>query len=408
MIFAEKLIDLRKKNGWSQEDLAERLAVSRQSISKWESAQSMPDMNRILKMAELFGVTTDYLLKDELEPDRLPEERIAGPDPDISLRQVSMEEASDFLKYRTISARRISLGVMMCILSPVLLFLFCGIREQWFAGAETPVLPAFLSSTAMLVLCISGLALLVLSIRQSDKGLRSIGGVIGGELLLLAGLTVLVLNLYAGGWNPTEAQAGGIGLLFLFLLVGGAVALFVTTGLRGSRFEVLEKRLIETEYGVEGMVKDRREKYRKTYTAQLTTGIILCVLALIPLFVVLIAFGEGELSPWREIPHIIGLTLLFALAAAGSLLIVHSSIIWGGYQILLEEGDYNRIRKRFSQRNGALSIAYWCFAAAVYFAWSFLSEEWNRTWIVWPIASVCYPVACEIADALRKRGSDKS
>ncbi|MBR5743687.1 MAG: helix-turn-helix transcriptional regulator, partial [Clostridia bacterium] len=48
MILADKIIDLRKKNGWSQEELAEQLGVSRQSISKWEGAQSVPDMARII------------------------------------------------------------------------------------------------------------------------------------------------------------------------------------------------------------------------------------------------------------------------------------------------------------------------------------------------------------------------
>ena len=67
MILADKIIEERKRNGWSQEELAEKLGVSRQSVSKWESAQSVPDLNRIIKMAELFGVTTDYLLKDEIE-----------------------------------------------------------------------------------------------------------------------------------------------------------------------------------------------------------------------------------------------------------------------------------------------------------------------------------------------------
>ena len=59
MIFADKLIDLRKKNGWSQEELAEKLNVSRQAVSKWEGAQSVPDMGRIIQLSELFGVTTD-------------------------------------------------------------------------------------------------------------------------------------------------------------------------------------------------------------------------------------------------------------------------------------------------------------------------------------------------------------
>ena len=67
MILADKIITLRKKAGWSQEELAQKLDVSRQSVSKWEGAQSIPDISKILQMSRLFGVTTDFLLKDELE-----------------------------------------------------------------------------------------------------------------------------------------------------------------------------------------------------------------------------------------------------------------------------------------------------------------------------------------------------
>ena len=64
MILADKIMTLRKKAGWSQEELAARLNVSRQSVSKWESAQSMPDIDKIVQLSSLFSVTTDYLLKD--------------------------------------------------------------------------------------------------------------------------------------------------------------------------------------------------------------------------------------------------------------------------------------------------------------------------------------------------------
>lgn len=68
-------MSLRKRNGWSQEELAQQLGVSRQSVSKWESMASMPDIQKIMAMSELFGVSTDYLLKDELE--ELPATAIA-------------------------------------------------------------------------------------------------------------------------------------------------------------------------------------------------------------------------------------------------------------------------------------------------------------------------------------------
>ena len=64
MIFADKLIQLRKKQGWSQDELAEKMNVSRQSVSKWECAQSIPDLDKILQLSKLVGVSTDYLLKE--------------------------------------------------------------------------------------------------------------------------------------------------------------------------------------------------------------------------------------------------------------------------------------------------------------------------------------------------------
>ena len=74
MILAEKIMHLRKKNGWSQEELAGKLNVSRQSVSKWESAMSVPDLDKILLMSEIFEVSTDYLLKD----DRTEEDFVSG------------------------------------------------------------------------------------------------------------------------------------------------------------------------------------------------------------------------------------------------------------------------------------------------------------------------------------------
>ena len=81
MTFSDKLIALRKKAGWSQEELAERLNVSRQSVSKWESAQSMPDIDKILQLSSLFSVTTDCLLKTSRTTRSLPQHRRPLPCP---------------------------------------------------------------------------------------------------------------------------------------------------------------------------------------------------------------------------------------------------------------------------------------------------------------------------------------
>ena len=67
MILADKIIKLRKEKGMSQEELAERLNVSRQAVSKWECNETVPDIQNIIQLSNLFEVTTDYLLKDNIE-----------------------------------------------------------------------------------------------------------------------------------------------------------------------------------------------------------------------------------------------------------------------------------------------------------------------------------------------------
>lgn len=125
MILADKIVTLRKRAGWSQEELAAQLGVSRQSVSKWEGAQSVPDMQKVVQMSRLFGVTTDYLLKEELgEPEPAPAE------PDAPLRCVTMEQAADYLALRQAAAPKLALATLLCVLSPVALLLLAALSDR--------------------------------------------------------------------------------------------------------------------------------------------------------------------------------------------------------------------------------------------------------------------------------------
>lgn len=331
MILADKIIDLRKKNGWSQEELAEKLGVSRQSISKWEGAQSVPDMNRILAMSDLFGVSTDYLLKDALEAER-PAEIPTDNDSDEPLRRVEMEEANDFLRTRIVAAARIALGVALCILSPIVLILLEVAQEY--------------------------------------------------------GLLAL-----------TENQATGIGAVVLFLCIGAALPLFITSCMRLSKFDALEKQALDTAYGVDGMVRERREQYAPTHTRLLVLGIVLCVLSVLPIFLMLLFFGDDN-----DFAMACGAAALLAIVAAGVYMIVRTCVRQAGYGILLQDGEYSPARKAENRRNEPISAVYWALALAIYLAWSFITMQWQTTWIVWPIAGVLYGVVEAVLRLTRKNG----
>ena len=347
MILADKIIQLRKKQGWSQEALAEQLNVSRQTISKWEGAQSVPDLNRILQIAELFGVSTDYLLKDELEEPN-PAEGPEETQDESPLRSVTMEQADQYLAYRDHAAGAIGLGVMLCILCSVPLILLTGIQE-------------------------------------AGRG---------------------ILN---------EAQAGGIGAVILFLIIGAAVALFVVQGMKGHVFQWIEQEDLDTAYGVDSMVRSRREAYRPRYVQLLVVGIVLCVLSVVPVIAagtVVDSWEEQTIAPMMvgraaegEIIMIVAVAALLLMVAVGVLCIVRCSVVWSGFNVLLERGDYSRTRKQSNKKNEALSRIYWSFVTALYLGISFITWNWGSTWIIWPVAAVGYGVISGVAGVIRSKVS---
>jgi transcriptional regulator with XRE-family HTH domain len=130
-MFKDNLVYLRKMKGMSQENLAAKLDITRQTISKWEKGAAVPDLDRILKLSELFGVSVDYLVKDEMEEvDYSGTETVDAADGRI----VSAEEADTYIKLIKESASKIATGAVLCILSPVLVLLLSGLAETGYLG----------------------------------------------------------------------------------------------------------------------------------------------------------------------------------------------------------------------------------------------------------------------------------
>ncbi len=125
MILADKIIKLRKKNGWSQEELAHKMSVSRQAVSKWEGAQTIPDLEKILQLSVLFEVTTDYLLKDEIEDEELTNDISS----DSTVRKITLEEANAYIEQRKKASLHIALATFLCILSPITLIVLSVLSE---------------------------------------------------------------------------------------------------------------------------------------------------------------------------------------------------------------------------------------------------------------------------------------
>lgn len=325
MILAEKIIRLRKKNGWSQEELAEKMQVSRQAVSKWEGAQTVPDLEKILMLGRLFGVTTDYLLKDEMEDEAFTDDVDASP-----IRRVSLAQADEYLSWRKNASVRIAAGTFLCIVA---------------------VIP-----------------------------------------LLLLGAATCVPT-----WQLSENVASCIGLTALLVTVAIAVAIFILCGFRNAPYEFLDKEPFETEYGVTGMVKERQKAYKGMYTRCNVVAACLCIL--LPLPLLLGAFMENEFLV------VIMLVVTMLLAGVGVVFFIVAGVRWASMQKLLQEGEFAPGERRRNHVKEAVAGAYWLTATAVYLGWSFSTNDWEITWIVWPIAGILYAVVMCLCDLLVRRES---
>jgi transcriptional regulator with XRE-family HTH domain len=154
MILADKIIRLRKQFGWSQEELAEKMNVSRQSVSKWESTNSIPDLNRIIALANIFGVTTDYLLKDEIE---VVEGGAHTNDSETSYNTISLEQANDYVSNKIKAAKITTVGVLFCVCSivPLVLFLVLSRLEQFNLTPNTAAIAGIVLLLVMIAFGVS-------------------------------------------------------------------------------------------------------------------------------------------------------------------------------------------------------------------------------------------------------------
>ena len=314
MILADKIMTLRKKAGWSQEELAQQLNVTRQSVSKWEGAQSVPDLDKIVQMSRIFGVSTDYLLKDELE-ELEPASSLAEQPP---RRRVSMEEASRYLELRRAAAPKLALATFLCVISPI-------------------------------------------------------------TLILLGGLSEYSARI-------TENTAAGIGLIVLIVLVAAAVGIFLSSSAQVREFAFLETEPFETEYGVSGMVRQRRQDFQPAANRLNLVGTLLCIVSVLPLFLSLCLSGS-------DLMYVGAVCLLLGFVALACLAFVYAGTQTGAMEKLLEEGDYTRQRKSKSRLVGTVSICYWLVVTAIFMFYTFGpfgNGQAKYSWFIWAIGGVLY------------------
>ena len=309
MVLSDKLVRMRKKNGWSQEELAEKVGVSRQAVSKWESAQSVPEIEKILLLSEMFGVTTDYLLKEYIENEEPADSVILK-----KAKRVTAADAEEYIGYRKKASVLIASGVFLCIMSPTPLIILYALRKFY---------------------------------------------------------------------NVMTNAAVFTGIILILVFVATAVGLFSYCNFKNSPFEYLSKDF-ETEHGVDDMVRERDARFTPFGIATNIIATCLCVVSCTPILIAAF-FGNG---------FAIYLSVVATLALVGIavMLYIIGTVRSRSMHRLLKIGEFSKEGKRKGETSADTSAIYWITVTAVYLGWSFISNRWGLTWIIWPVAGAFFPV----------------
>lgn len=325
MIFADKLILLRKNSSLTQEELAEQMNVTRQSVSKWEGAQSIPDLEKIIKLSKLFGVSTDYLLKDEIE-------ECDGINTSLEIndmKKLTMEDANSFLSIKEKTSKFMALGTFLFLVSPIVFLNFVILSED-------------------------------------------------------------------NNYKFSENIGMGIGLIILFLLDIIGAGIIILNEMKLSNYKYLNNEIFETQYGVIGMVKERKNTYKNTYIKNNIIGVTLCVLSVIPFFIALM-INEND-----NVLYIRMISITLFILGIGIALLIYTGNIWGSFQKILQEGNYSKENKANKSFILGISGAYWNIIISIFLVYSFITNDWERSWIIWPVAGVLFMTVIILISTFRK------
>ncbi len=326
MKFADKIILLRKKHNFTQEELAEKMSVTRQSVSKWEGAQSVPDIEKTIKLSELFGVSTDYLLKDEIESYQTE----VVFEPASNYKNVSLDEAESFLSEVKNRAKYFALGVFILIISPI--------------------------------------ALINLSVI--------------GELE--------EYSQYSDAFNF-------IGFTILIVIAAISIGILMFHSSKLEKFKYLENEPLKIEDFLLKTVQDKRNTYKSIFTRNNIIGVSLCILSIIPILIGSIIDDDNDLL----LMNLLSLTIV--IVGIGVFILVKTGYVYASFQIILQEDDYTKEKKKNMPIFINVSVIYWSIVTAIYIGYSLYTNHWQSSWIIWVVAGILFLALISILNIVIKR-----
>ena len=346
-MIGDRIAELRKQKGMSQEELADQLGISRQSVSKWESGQSQPEIEKLLQLSKLFNVSTDYLLKEDHETLPVQAQAQAQEEP-------KQEEA---------------------------------FREPFQEWQET-VARTFQKQT-------EEESYYILRKDEKDDYVRSRetkGAITSASVAecVACVIPVIVLSTWAETFIPGREDMVAVGgVAVMFAMIAHAVTGFMKSANIGKQYEFLNTTAFLPEYEIEEEIQVEAAELKEKSGRDIRIAVTEFIVSVIPVIMMATLEGKGDVFP------AIGVGIMLGIVADGVRRCVRAGYRSGTAKRLMQDGDFTMEIKtsRFNFKD-----LYWSLITGAYLIYSFISGSWATSWIIWVIASIAYPWIKKYAD----------
>ncbi len=356
----EKISELRKRYGMTQDELAAGLGVSTELVRAWESGLRQPGIEMILRLSEIFHVSTDYLLKEDTMP---------------SLQRKRTDtRASDRFMYQEQTQEEIP----------------CSDEEEEYREDEKDTFSSFRETVGKTFFDSkeeNGTYILSKD-EMTDyvKMRRKKGSITGAGVAECVGCVIPIVML-AGiqeTFFPMFPNLPVLGVAVMFLLIAHAVTLFMRSSRLGQEFRHIEESPFVMEYEAEDLFRSFEKTEKEESDRRVTWGVALCVLSIIPVIVLSAVLGN-----FGTVFTTAGVSGMFAMIALAVNLFVTAGYQKGTLKILSQKGKY----KPSVKKNAAdFRSVYWLVMTAVYLGYSASTGNWHISWIIWVLAGIAYPI----------------
>jgi len=204
-----------------------------------------------------------------------------------------------------------------------------------------------------------------------------------GVLLIFIGVSFLIsmLAMYElDVFALSEDTSSIIGVIGLLLLIGLAVYNFIIYGMKIDKYESLETNVVQLSYQDKEMIKDFKEELK--FPKKIALSVLAYIVCSVPLILTAVITKEHD---GYVLLSVVFMLLMIGIATYS---LVKNGMLYSIYDQLLQEGDYTPEKKMAKKKSDKYISAFWMIVVAAYLGYSFITRDWARSWIIFPVAGV--------------------